>query len=433
MRRLAGGLVAAAMLVAGCGDDDASGGGDGDDVTLELWVNWEGPDFDALRAVVDRYEDEHPGITVEMTPAAYDTPKLIAAIQGGTAPDAVATYDQSSIGKLCSTGAWVDLADHIEADDVDPAEFAPAVRDAGTFEGTTCALPYIGDTFGLYYNKALFAEAGITAPPTTFSELADAAKKLTKLNPDGSIAVAGFVPIVNYYEQYIVRYGPVTGGQYFDDQGKSVFGEDPGWKGFFEWQRQLIDDLGGYEELTKFTATAGEEFSPENPFQTGKIAMVMDGEWRTRFIEEEAPDLDYGTAAFPVLDGHPDLLGASIVGPEVLGIPKGSDHEDEAWDLIHWLATDTAGMVEFVNAIHNVPSTEEALASSDLDLGDHFGVFLEAFRHPGSGQPPLIEEGTAYFDPITAFAEKWQAGEVDDLDAGMEGVDEEVDAVIARG
>jgi hypothetical protein len=45
----------------------------------------------------------------------------------------------------------------------------------------------------------------------------------------------------------------------------------------------------------------------------------------------------------------------------------------------------------------------------------------------------VIEQGTAYFDPITAFAERWQAGEVDDLESGLQAVDEEVDAVIARG
>ena len=316
---------------------------------------------------------------------------------------------------------------------IEPEQFAAGLRDAGTFEDTTCALPYLGDAFGLYYNQALFDEAGITAPPTTLSELADAAKKLTKYNEDGSIAVAGFVPIVNYYEQYIVRYAPLVGGGYFDEAGKAALAGDPGWQGFYEWQDQLIEDLGGYDKLTTFSATAGEEFSPQNPFQTGKIAMVMDGEWRTRFIEEEAPDLQYGTAPFPVLDGRPELLGASLLGPEIMAIPKGSDHEDEAFELIEFLTTDTEAIVEFANALHNVPSTIEALESDALDLGDHFQVFLDAFDHPESGLSPVIEQGTAYFDPITAFVEKWQAGDEDDLQGGLQAVDDEIDQVIARG
>ena len=70
-----------------------------------------------------------------------------------------------------------------------------AVRGYTQFNGDRCALPDLADAYGLYYNKALFAKAGITSPPKTFSR-ADrrTPKKLTQFNPDGSIKVAGFVP-----------------------------------------------------------------------------------------------------------------------------------------------------------------------------------------------------------------------------------------------
>lgn len=430
-RRGAAVLLALAVVASCSGDDKQSDASD--KVTISFWVNWEGDDAKALQKVIDRFEATHENIQVDMTEAVSDTGKLLAAIQGGTAPDAVATYDQSSIGKLCSTGAFEDLGDRIDEAGIDDEQFAEGIRGAGTFEGTQCALPYLGDAFALYYNQAMFDAAGITKAPTTLSELATVAKKLTKYNADGSIAVAGFVPIVNFYEQYIVRYAPLTGAKYFDDAGKAALSQDAGWKGFFEWQDQLIEDLGGYDKLTKFTATSGDEFTPQNPFETGKIAMVMDGEWRTRFLQEEVPDLQYGTAPFPVLDGRPELLGASLLGPEVMGLPKGGKHQKEAFELIRYLTTDTDAIVSFANAIHNVPSTVAALESPDLDLGDNFQVFLDAFNHPYSGSAPIIEQGTAYFDPITSFAEKWQAGSVDDLGKGLQGVDEEIDQVIARG
>ena len=68
-----------------------------------------------------------------------------------------------------------------------------------------------------------------------------------------------------------------------------------------EWDKNLVDWYG-YDKLTRFEAGAGEEFSASNAFETGKVAMMLDGEYRTAFIEDEHPELNYGTAPFPVAD-----------------------------------------------------------------------------------------------------------------------------------
>src|SRR5207247_9249962 len=68
-----------------------------------------------------------------------------------------------------------------------------------SFEGKQCALPMLTDAYGLYYNTDLLKKHGISAPPKTTAELADMAKKLTEYNPDGSIKVAGFMPLVGFY------------------------------------------------------------------------------------------------------------------------------------------------------------------------------------------------------------------------------------------
>ena len=83
------------------------------------------------------------------------------------------------------------------------ANFAAATRYYTQYDGKRCALPLLADTYGLYYNKKLFEEAGIDGPPKTISELTDAAKKLTKRNADGTIKVAGFDPIFGFYENAV--------------------------------------------------------------------------------------------------------------------------------------------------------------------------------------------------------------------------------------
>ena len=93
----------------------------------------------------------------------------------------------------------IDPASHFWAD---PS--TPAVADYTSFAGSTCALPFLTDAYGLYYNQDMFDKANITEPPKTMSELIDVAKKLTVFNPDGSIKVAGFVPYMAYYETNVV-------------------------------------------------------------------------------------------------------------------------------------------------------------------------------------------------------------------------------------
>src|SRR6185295_8052044 len=85
------------------------------------------------------------------------------------------------------------------------------------------------------------------------------------------------------------------GAQWFDSSGKAQLATDPAWTQAFEWQKSLVDWYG-YSNLQKFYATyTNSEFNPTNAFETGKVAMVFDGEWRTAFIRREHPDLGYGT------------------------------------------------------------------------------------------------------------------------------------------
>ena len=189
------------------------------------------------------------------------------------------------------------------------------------------------------------------------TELMDDAKKLTVRNPDGSIKVAGFVPLNEWEELGPSDLGRAWGAQWFDSNGDPQLATDPGWTSALEWQKELIDWYG-YDNIEKFFATyTNAEFNANNAFQTGKVAMTFDGEWRTAFIARGNPKLNYDTAPFPVADDHPDLYGSGRVGGTVVGIPKGAAHPDEAWLLVKYLATDTNYLVTIANDAGNVPTT----------------------------------------------------------------------------
>jgi multiple sugar transport system substrate-binding protein len=168
----------------------------------------------------------------------------------------------------------------------------------------------------------------------------------------------------------------------------------PAWEDLLRWQKSLVDWYG-YDNLVRFNAGAGDEFSASNAFETGKVAMNMDGEWRVNFIKKEAPSLKYGTAPFPVADDKQDLYGAGYVTGSIVGIPKTSKHRDQAWALVKYLATNDAALAKLSNGIQNVPTTVSSLKSPALKPLPGFQTFLDVFGNKNTLTTPITRIGAA--------------------------------------
>ncbi len=430
--------VILAMTACTAGDDDAGGGvevldpeGDHEPVTISLWVPFTGREFDGLQPVFDGFEEKYPWITLDVTEGVEDDDQVVAAIRAGNPPDAVMSFSLDSVGQFCDSEAWQNLEPYIEASDMDMSVFPEAVTRYTTFGGSTCAFPFLTDAMGLYYNTDLLDAGGTSEPPTTLDDLRAAAEKLTVRAPDGSIQVAGFVPWFGYYEFSVLEMSVIWDADWYDKDGKSAVASDPDWARMFEWQRDFVDFYGA-DNLNRFVAGQGDEFSAANDFQSGRVAMAIDGEWRTSFIGDEAPDLPYDTAPFPVPADNDGRYGIGRVGGTIVGLPRGSAHPAEAFALLQYLSSDTDAVVTASNSIGNVPSTHEALESPDLDQPPQFQTFLEIFANPDSHYKDTSVVGATDQELVTAFAERWQAGEVDDLQAGLEDVAQQIDDEVAQ-
>jgi multiple sugar transport system substrate-binding protein len=380
-----------------------------------------------VQQVFDRFHEQYPWITVDVTTGVEDDQVTLSAIRAGNPPDAVMSWSLDDLAAFCDTEAWQDLTPYMEATSFDDTQFPPSVARYTGFGGKRCAFPFLTDATGLYYNTDMFAEAGITEPPRTLSELTEMAKELTVFNPDGSIKRAGFVPWFGYYEMVPLDLSISYDADWYNDDGTSAVGSDPDWVAMFEWQKELVDWYGA-DNLRKFVAAAGNEWGEASQdFQRGKIAMMIDGEWRTAFIKNGSPDLSYDTAPFPVPDDKADTYGIGRVGGTIIGIPRGSAHPNEAWLLVSFMATDTDSLVGAANAIGNVPTTTASLASTDLDLPAQFQTFLDVFGHPGSHYKDMSIIGSADQNMVSDFAEDWQAGDVADLQAALEQLAQQID------
>ncbi|MGB3732018.1 extracellular solute-binding protein [Microbacterium sp.] len=438
-RRRLGAMLAlatsATVVLAGCAGG-SSGGADFSSTapaklsgTVSLWHFFSDREAKAIDGVVADFEKANPGVKVKVH-SGQDDEKLAKKIATGGDIDVAISGSTDSVGLFCSSGSFRDLDPVIKRDGVDMSEFTDVAKKYTSFDGKQCALPMLADVYGLYYNADLLKAAGYTAPPKTLSELKEMGLKLTTYNADGSIKTLGFNPLMNYYENQPVNYTGTIDGPWMSDDGAKSALNNQGWKDLATWQKDYVDEIG-YDKLKAFTSGLGDEWSADNAFQTGQIAMNMDGEWRVAFIEDQKPDLNYGTAPFPVGDDYASLYGGGYTTGTIAGIAKGSSHPDLAWALLKYLTTDTNTVVKLANGIKNVPTTKAALNSADLDYPQQFQTFLDIAASPNLVSVPATAIGHANQTTFQTFWDQWQSGEATDLDAGLAKVDEDIDNALA--
>ncbi len=428
-------LLALVLTASGCGSSsndsegsDTNGSSKVEPANISIWTPFIDPELKTFKAVVADFEKANPGIHVKVVGGTNDD-KIVAAIRGGNAPDVAQSFSSDNTGAFCPSGAWIDLASYMKDDDVKESIFPDAPRNYSKFEGKRCALPMLADTYGLYYNKTLLAKAGIKSPPKTVSELTADAKKLTQRDASGKLKVVGFNPFPSWYENVPAHFGPSWGATWMEGDKSAL--ATPEWEDQLRWQKSLIDWYG-YDNLVRFNAGAGDEFSASNAFETGKVAMHLDGEWRVAFIKREAPNLNYGTAPFPVADDKQDLYGAGYVTGSIIGIPKTSKHRDQAWALVKYLATNDDALAKLSNGIQNVPTTFGSLKSPALKPLPGFKTFLDVFGDDNTTTTPITRIGAANQETFQSFVSKYLSGSKKDLEGGLENTDKQIDAQLKQ-
>ncbi|MGW1508911.1 ABC transporter substrate-binding protein [Streptomyces sp. NPDC002394] len=405
------------------------------ETTITFWHGWNAPaEVKAIEDNVARFEKTHPNIKVKVVGDINDE-KLGQALRAGgsNGPDVVSSFTTSNVGKFCSSGALADLGPFIEKSKLDLDKTFPKVLQEYTrFEGKRCALPLLSDAYGLYYNKDAFRKAGLDpeAPPKTWSQFAKVAKTLTKSRGD-SYEQLGFMPNYLGYETVVEHYMSQWDHAYFDKDGKSNVAKDPAFAEMMTYQKSLVDSLGGFEKLDKYRTTFGDEWGAKHPFQTGQVAMQLDGEWRLNFIKNAGVKFDVGVAPLPVADDEIAEYGKGYLSGTIMGIAPQSKKQNAAWELVKYMTTDTDAVVEFANAIGNVPSTFEALKSPNLRFDARFKTFLDIAAHPKSTTMDNAINGPAYQETLSDLAHKYEKGEITDLKKGLADAAAQIDRDIA--
>ena len=427
--------VAAALTLTACAagkgggasSDAAAAPGKDDKLTLTVWSNYSDREYEEVTKALKTFNKKFPNIEIKHE-GSQDDDKITAGIRSGNTPDVALSFTTDNIGQFCSSGAFQPLKSYIDRDKVDLNQLSPAVQQYTEYKGNRCAMPMLTDVYAMYYNKDLLSAAGITAAPKTLDELYDAAVKATKKAPNGDIEVAGYLPTMGFYANRPTILAPTFGAEWEKD-GKSSLASSPGFTELMTFQKKLVD-FYGYDALERFRAGLGQEYSADHAFHQGKIAIMIDGEYRTAFLKAQAPQIKFGTAPFPTW--KPADYGTAFTTGTIMGIPKGAKNPGAAWELIKHLTFDTDTIVDLSNAIKNVPSTKAAMDSPKLEVDEQFKTFIDLAKSDKLKGNPVTPIGDAHIKAVTDFSISYQSGKVPDLAAGLKEVDKNIDDQIAK-
>lgn len=321
-------------------------------IRLVVWGLQSGKETAGLDAQIAEFERRNPDIDVSnlaMGAGNMNPQKLMTSIVGGAPPDVI-NQDRFTIGDWASRGTFMPLDDFLAAERgpnaIKADNYYPAAWNEALYEGKVYAIPTGIDDRMLLYNKAIFREAGLDPekPPRTWEELREYAKKLTKINPDGTYARIGFIP--NYGNSWFYIYSWQNGGEFMSKDGRRCTLDDPINVAALQYMADVYKDLGGYNKVNVFQS--GFQGAEQDPFYVGKIAMVIHGSWMVPNIARYAPDLDFGVVPAPVpaerLKGEGRFKGehpfVTWTGGFSLAIPKGAKHPKEAWRFIQFLLSE---------------------------------------------------------------------------------------------
>jgi multiple sugar transport system substrate-binding protein len=355
--------AAASLTLASCG----FGGGTGDDGgtagganTLDLLV----PSYsDATQGlwedVIAGFEERNPDITVNLEVQSWDNLESVITtkIQGGEAPD---IYNGGPFAGFAADGLLYN-AEEVVSPEVF-SDFQDSFIANAEVDGTAYALPFIASARALFVNNALLQQAGVTAPPTTWDELLDAATKISALG--GGIAGYG-MPLGSEEAQAEAAVWLWGGGGTFGDESEITI-DDP-------------SNLPGAEQIKAMIDAGATQADPGSTdrsplmdiFVQGKIGMQVGLPPTVGQIEENNPALDYSIAPIPTQDGSPFTLG---VMDQLMAFQNDGDKQDAITKFFDYFFSPEV-YVPWVEAEGFLPTTKSG--AEELSGEESLQPFLE--------------------------------------------------------
>ncbi|QIG38786.1 ABC transporter substrate-binding protein [Microbacterium sp. 4R-513] len=333
--------VGLGVALTGCGGSSGttgtvSGDGeyDGPKVDITFWHGWTGGAAPTLvPKLIEKFNSEHDNIVVKNVPQEWGdiAAKMPLAIKAGKGPD-VAVLHGDDLATYAAQKLLLNADDIVKGLGYSADDFPPGVYEAGDYKGTQYAIPWSVTPLGLFVNKEVLSQAGITDIPTDQESYTAALEALKGVGIQGEW-VDGYVFTGTFeFESLLWQFG---GDLYNEDVTEATFNSDAGVQAL-TWMTDLIKD--GY--------------SPANVAQDGNIKALLAGQtafnwngvWQT--TNSAFADLDWAAAPVPQIGTEKAVWSSSTHW--VFPANKGQDKNKTAAaaTFVKWMNDNSAGWAE---------------------------------------------------------------------------------------
>ncbi|MFE2075034.1 ABC transporter substrate-binding protein [Streptomyces misionensis] len=291
------------LAATACGGGSSTGGGSNDaPKTLTYWASNQGAsvavDKQVLQPELDKFEQQ-TGIKVklEVVPWSDLLNRILTAATSGQGPD-VLNIGNTWSSSLQATGALLPWdAKNFDKIGGKGRFVASALASTGAQGKDPAAVPLYSMAYALYYNKKIFADAGISQPPATWDELIADGKKI-KAKGKSVLGAEGSNLSENIHHVFV--FAKQHGADFFTSDGKPAF-TDP----------KVVEAVKSYVDLMardQVIPTGDAEYAQNqsvSDFAKGRLAMLLWQSASANLASQGMHESDYGVAPVPVRSGTP--------------------------------------------------------------------------------------------------------------------------------
>lgn len=367
-----------------------------DRVVVDYWEKWTGVEEAAMRQIVDDFNatvgrDKKIFVRYLSTSAVVD--KTLIATAGGVPPDIAGLYNQN-VPQFASMDALHPLDELAAAYGITQSTYKKVFWDECHYDGRLWGLVSTCYTIALYYNADLFRAHGLdpAKPPRTIDELDAYAKAMDRFDSSGRIVATGYLPMEpGWYLNYTCVW---FGGTWWDREAEKFTFTDPRVVRAYEWVQSYAKRLGR-QAMAEFRSGLGNFDSPVNAFFAEQVAMEQQGTFFANFIHNQKPSMDRKWAAAPFPSADPNLKDVTYCNCDVLVIPRGAKHKQEAFEFIAYVQR--RAVMEKLADLHGKISPLSVV--SENFLSHHRNPYIRVFdtlaaspnAHPTEPIPILAE------------------------------------------
>jgi multiple sugar transport system substrate-binding protein len=392
---------AIAATVAGCGGSSTSTGGSAAGTTITYWASDQGSsisdDYTVLNPQLQKFTRQ-TGIKVKLEVIGWPDllNRITAATTSGQGPDVVNIGNTWS-ASLQVTGAFLPwTSQNFSAIGGSSKFVSSALGSTGAAGKPPAAVPLYSIAYALYYNKALFQQAGISSPPATWDQLIADGKKLTHGSVYG-LAVEGSSVSENIHHAYI--FAKQHGCNFFSSSGAPTFTG----AGCVAGVQQFVNLMGADKIVSPGDAEYDQNQSVSD-FASGKAAMLMWQAAGANLQQHGMSPSQYGVAPIPVQSGTPGQGSSadSMVAGINIAIYKNTKHLSAAQQFVKFM-TSTAEQMTLNKEYGSIPPVSAAQQSPAFETPE-LTVIHNVLATSAVAMPQVT--GEAQFETLVGTAVK---------------------------